>query len=211
MCRILFTYKKVPPSHMSSVLQEFQMYYVRYCNTNKLSYGVVGFDETSVVERRGTRMPECDDHEFMIVPSKYAMYHIRFRNGPGPSTIANTHPIVTDRYVFMHNGRIQCLDAPGRTDSQVFFDRIIALHPSTTTLRDALKASLVGLTRPLLNVVIMDRYTGEFIAYHHPGNVPSLFWDALRGIVTNWQTPHSKEIKMLWRPAYNKKIQHDPK
>jgi hypothetical protein len=106
----------------------------------------------------------------------------------------------------MHNGRIQCLDAPGRTDSQVFSERIIALHTSTNTLLDALLTSLLGLTRPLLNVVMMDKHTGEFIVYHHPGNVPSLFWDSRRGIVTNWQTADSKQIQMLWRTAYGKKI-----
>ena len=239
MCRIIFTYKKQNPTYFRThILDEFQDYYMRYCKTDKLSYGVVGFETTdrndknnnnnnTFIENRGTGMPKCDSFELSCMPTKYAMYHVRYKNGPGPSTIENTHPMMNhnDRYVFMHNGRIKCLDTPGRTDSQVFFDHILYqythtrpqththIHTQThtytqSTLRDALERTIALLKQPLINVVLCDRHTGEFIVYHHGGNVPSLFWDSRRGIVTNWHSPHSKQIRLLWRPSCGKKIQH---
>lgn len=209
MCRLLFTYKRVPKPYLNPILEEFQNFYRRYCGTDRLSYGALGFNNTSISDVRGTGLPECDHLQFPKMPFKYAMYHIRYRNGPGVTSIANTHPFVLDRYIFMHNGRIKSLDNQNnKTDSELFFELIILLHTGTTTLKDALNKALLQLPKkpkPLINMVMFDKYTGEFIVYHHSSGVPSLFWDSQRGIVANWQIPNSKEIKMLWRPAYNRK------
>jgi len=217
---------------MKALLSEFQGFYKNYCKTDKLSYGIVGFDDDNFVESRGTGMPLCEDGqaEFPIIPLKYVMYHIRYRNGPGASEIENTQPIVNDRFVFMHNGRIKCLDAEAEgsdssvrnarahasvsdrnarvhasvtdssvrdarahvsvSDSRVFFNRIVSLfdmqRKGGATLQGAVDAALATLKKPYhINLIMMDRWTGEIVTYHH-GRVPALVWDKKNGIIKNF-------------------------
>jgi predicted glutamine amidotransferase len=142
------------------------------------------------------------------------MYHIRYKNGPGDTSIANTQPITpaSGRYVFMHNGRVKGLSpaTSSKTDSQALFELITSFHTSGISLKDAVLKALPHLgAKPLVNLMMMDRETGEFVVYHHPtprpDSLPSLYWDSVRGVVANWEIPNSQRVQFLWRPAYGRK------
>lgn len=202
MCRFVYITGSESKASVAMVLDRAQRPYLRKCRED-LSYGSADCRRVirRIPDRRDLFMPACHGETLQVYPGE-AMYHIRLRNGPGTTSIANTHPFVKGAWVMMHNGVIPGYSDETKTDSETLMDAILetlrvgrgagrlclAVAVSTVMMSPALKGALV-------NLAMMNRVTGEAIVYRHNDRkrFPAI-WAHSFGF-TNFKIPGGSQLR----------------
>jgi hypothetical protein len=231
MCRFLFAYRRASVATLEECLARLERPF-RHCRP-ELSYGVValGSGNDGRVFRSATP-PACQEERLSDLAGELASHspilvHMRKRVGAGDSLVVNTHPFVWgDRYLFMHNGRMTknySLPAhierqiQGQTDSERFLALWMSLL-GPAGLRASLKAALAVVEAapgppPLINLVLLDKATGEFVVYR--GRCPAralraVYVDVAAGLVANFRPPGAavclRKGQMLYRPRWGARV-----
>lgn len=220
MCRMLFAFRRQTAAHVARRLRELEAPYRRFCDDDRVSFGV--YAVAAAAPRRFAALPcsgRVTDLTADLAPSSHFMVHLRKRGKGAASAPENAHPFVwLDRYVFMHNGVIPTAYAlpaaaeariQGQTDSERFLALWMTAAPGLLDGLRAAMATVVALGRPLLNVVLLDTATGEFVAYRYApgrGRLPAL-WVGDDGCITNYRPTEGAATRLatghvLHRPRW---------
>jgi len=223
---MLFSYKRPPAHRLATLLADLERPYRRRCadDASRLSFGMLAAAPARALALSSATLPACVGESLVaratdIASYTHLMVHLRLRVGPGISAPENTHPFVwRRRYAFMHNGVVPGVRLPketarhiqGQTDSERFLALWMSHLKGADGLLAALRAALADVDDTArINLVLLDKLTGEFVVYRHTTGsraFPCVWVDADAGIVANYKaTDNSVVLKkghVLHREAW---------
>ena len=187
MCRILFVYKHEMSDNQCRIVNRVFRDYANKYPMNLVSMGSLSLSS------HGFAYKSAIGNVFDVSKSETLFAHLRvpYMKKLDSFTISeeNVQPFIFEnRYVVMHNGYIESKKKNQKSDSLLFFEK---WRQSGLPLDAYIKKQRKGL----LNIIMYDMQTDEFLVYHGRSELPPMYIHKPTRTVSNFKI-YDKSIEM---------------